>query len=97
MGETVRVRGVPSYRKRLEPVYPALARKRRQEGVVLLRVRLDAAGHVESAVVAQSSGFTLLDDAARAAVQDSEFEAARLDNRPVPSEVEVPVRFELRP
>lgn len=97
VGETVRVRGIPSYRKRFEPVYPALARKRRQEGVVLLRVQLDAAGYVESAVIAQSSGFTLLDDAARAAVRNWEFEAARLNNRPVSSEVEVPVRFELRP
>lgn len=93
--EVVRVRGVAAYRKRHEPVYPLAARRRRQEGTVLLLVQLDAGGRVEDTTVRQSSGFTLLDDAARQAVRDWEFEAARLDAKPVPSEVEVPVRFEL--
>lgn len=96
-GETIRIHGVPAYRKRLEPIYPATARKRRQEGAVLLRVQLDAAGRVENAVIAKSSGFPLLDEAARTAVRDWEFEAAKVNSRPVPSEVEVPVRFQLNP
>jgi protein TonB len=86
----------PRYKNNPEPPYPVLARRRRQEGVVLLLVRVDAAGMPESVAVQTSSGFASLDDAAVAAVKSWEFEPGQQDGRPVPSQVEVPIRFQLR-
>jgi protein TonB len=91
------VRARPRYKRNPEPPYPALARRRRQEGVVLLSVRVDAAGRPESVEVQVSSGFASLDDAAVAAVTRWEFEPGRLDGEPVASQVEVPIHFQLGP
>jgi protein TonB len=85
----------PRYKRNPEPTYPALARRRRQEGVVLLAVLVDAAGRPESVEVQSSSGFASLDDAAVAAVKDWEFEPGRRDGEPVASRVEVPIQFQL--
>ena len=46
------------------PVYPAVARRREQQGTVTVRVLVGADGAVERAEVAESSGFDSLDDAA---------------------------------
>jgi protein TonB len=85
----------PRYKRNPEPAYPALARRRRQEGVVLLAVLVDAAGRPESVEVQTSSGFDSLDAAAVAAVKDWEFEPGRRDGEPVASRVEVPIQFQL--
>jgi protein TonB len=85
----------PRYKVNPEPPYPVVARRRQQEGVVLLSVRVDAAGRPEAVTVQSSSGFSALDAAAVAAVKNREFEPGRLGGEPVPSQVEVPIRFEL--
>jgi periplasmic protein TonB len=85
----------PRYKRNPEPTYPALARRRRQEGVVLLAVLVDAAGRPETIEVQASSGFASLDEAAVAAVRDWEFEPGRQDGEPVASRVEVPIQFQL--
>jgi TonB family protein len=85
----------PRYKRNPEPPYPALARRRRQEGVVLLAVQVDAEGRPETVAVQVSSGFAVLDEAAIAAVEDWEFEPGRLDGTPVRSRVEVPIHFRL--
>jgi protein TonB len=85
----------PRYRSNPEPEYPALARRRRQEGLVLLSVRVDAKGRAETVAVRISSGFALLDEAALEAVRRWEFEPGRFRGDPVPSQVEVPIRFQL--
>jgi protein TonB len=85
----------PRYKTNPEPPYPVLARRRRQEGVVLLAVRVDAAGRPETVEIQTSSGFAALDEAAVAAVKTWEFEPGRLGGAPVPSQVEVPIRFQL--
>jgi protein TonB len=93
------VRGVvsarPRYKTNPEPIYPAVARRRRQQGTVLLSVRVDAAGRPGGIEVRLSSGFPVLDEAAVAAVRDWDFEPGRADGEPVASQVEVPIRFEL--
>ena len=85
----------PLYRKNPEPAYPLAARRRRQEGVVLLVVRVTADGRAAAVTLKQTSAFKLLDDAAAGAVMGWEFEPARTDGRAVESEIEVPVRFRL--
>ncbi len=86
----------PVYRKNPEPAYPAAARRRRQEGVTLLAVSVSASGRARRVVVKESSGYQMLDDAAVKAVVDWEFEPARAGTAAVESEIEVPVRFQLK-
>ena len=72
------------------------ARRRRQQGTVLLSVRVGASGEPESVALARSSGSVALDEAALAAVRSWQFEPALQEGRPVASEVEIPIQFELR-
>ena len=85
----------PSYLRTTQPRYPTAALRRRQEGSVLLRVTVAADGHPSRLSIQHSSGYPVLDQAAVQAVSEWVFEPARLDAKPVQSEIEVPVRFRL--
>ena len=85
----------PDYLRNPAPVYPSAARRRHEEGLVILTVNVSPDGHAAGVSVKKSSGFKLLDDAAVAAVQDWEFQPARLGPVSLESDVEVPIRFEL--
>jgi protein TonB len=89
------VRSKPNYLKNLEPQYPLLARRRGQEGLVVVTVKVTVEGRVANVALKESSGFPLLDDAALEAVREGEFEPARIGSRAVETEIEVPVRFKL--
>jgi len=91
------IRAKPDYLKNPEPPYPALARRRHQEGLVLLSVKVSAQGRAARVELKQSSGFSALDEAAIQAVRGWEFEPARVGATPVDCEIEVPVRFRLQP
>ncbi len=93
-GPTVSAR--PSYRSNPKPVYPSAARRSRQEGTVLVRVSVSAAGRAASVALARSSGHRSLDQAALAAVRRWTFEPARQAGIAITSTVTVPVRFDLR-
>ena len=86
----------PRYASNPAPEYPASARRRREEGTVLLHVQVSAAGRAERVELARSCGHPALDEAALRAVRDWAFEPARIGPRAVACEIEVPVRFELR-
>lgn len=78
------------------PAYPALARRREQQGTVTVRVLVGADGAVERAELADSSGFEALDDAALETVRAHwRFIPARHDGVAVESWVLVPIRFAL--
>lgn len=86
----------PDYGVNPKPPYPMLARRRGDQGVVLLHVHVRADGSVVAAEIRQSSGSSLLDDAALQTVRESwRFIPARLNSAPVESWVEVPIRFVL--
>lgn len=89
------VRAAPNYGKNPEPTYPVAARRRREQGLVLLTVKVNAQGRAASVELKRPSGFPVLDDAALRSVRDWEFEPARLGAISVESEIEVPVRFKL--
>ncbi len=85
-----------AYLNNPRPAYPPIARKLGLEGLVLLRVEVSAKGTPEKIVIAQTSGATLLDDAAMRAVQGWTFVPARRGDTPIAHPVEVPIRFQLK-
>jgi protein TonB len=85
----------PRYRTNPKPDYPIASQRRREEGVVILNVAVDAGGIPTSMSIKQSSGHPLLDRAALDAVRRWTFEPARSGGVPMFSQVPVPVRFSL--
>jgi len=77
------------------PPYPRLARQLGQEGLVILSVEIDEKGLARNVKIAKSSGYKLLDEAAVKTVQGWIFIPATKKGRPVPSNVEMPIRFKL--
>jgi protein TonB len=79
-----------------KPAYPALSRRLREEGVVVLKVHVRSDGTVATAMVDKRSGSTRLDEAALTAVKQWHFVPARRGSEPVDSWVLVPIEFELQ-
>ena len=92
----VGARSHANYRNNPKTVYPLSAQRRKQEGVVVLKVKVTALGRVESISVKQTSGVDVLDEAAIKAVRGWDFEPARIGSKAVDSEVDVPFNFTLR-
>lgn len=78
-----------------QPSYPSQARRRNQQGVVLLEVRLDERGQQRSVNVLRSSGVDSLDRAALEAVAKWRFQPETAGGRAVPSRVQIPIQFAL--
>jgi len=79
-----------------KPPYPELARRRGQEGKVIVLAHIDAEGKITDVDVAQSSGHFLLDEGAKNAIRRWRFTPSRKDGVPIPSSVLVPVDFRLK-
>ncbi len=77
------------------PVYPELARQRRQQGTVVVEVQLDGNGVQRVRRVLQSSGIESLDQAALDAVAHWDFLPYRENGRARQSRVRLPIRFSL--
>ena len=77
------------------PDYPERARRNEFEGRVLLRVKVSAKGTSETIAVKTSSGYDLLDEAARAAVKAWRFTPAKRGGIAVASTIDVPIVFRL--
>ena len=78
------------------PVYPEESRVAREQGVVMLRVAVSATGRPLKIGIRKSSGYFHLDQAARKAVRDWRFQPASRAGVPIRSDIDVPVRFELK-
>ncbi len=83
----------PNYLHRPNPVYPALSKRLREEGTVLLRVNLDTQGSVLDISIEKSSGFQRLDQAAHEAVKQWRFIPAKRGQEAMPSTALVPIEF----
>ncbi len=79
----------------LPPKYPERARRAGQEGRVVLRMKVLRDGKVGQVTMVESSGFTLLDEAASRAASGYLFEPARLAGVAVPHTVVIPFEFSL--
>ena len=77
------------------PAYPPAARRNGEEGRVLLRVLVSAAGQAEAVDIQHGSGFPRLDEAARETVANWRFTPARRGAQAIASTVIVPVTFRL--
>lgn len=77
------------------PEYPALARRKGEQGRVLLKVLVSETGLAEKVQVDTSSGYGNLDQAAVEAVKKWSFIPAKRSNQPVSAYVLVPVKFSL--
>ncbi|KAB0491243.1 energy transducer TonB [Pseudomonas vancouverensis] len=77
------------------PRYPNTARRRNQQGVVRVEVRLDERGQQQKLTLIRSSGIESLDQAALEAVTSWRFRPEIVDGRAVPSRVEIPIEFAL--
>ena len=77
------------------PEYPAMSRRRGEQGRLTLRVVVNINGDAENVQLDKSSGFELLDKAAITAVKGWKFVPAKNNNQPVSGTVIVPVRFSL--
>lgn len=85
----------PNYMRNPAPVYPREARQNGWEGVVLLEVLVNKSGETGDVIIKQSSGYNSLDRAALQAVKSWRFRPARLENRPIESSVQIPIRFKM--
>ena len=81
------------YRRQTPPVYPRRAYELGQQGTVLLFAQVLPNGRPGELKVAQSSGHSLLDMSALAAVRAWEFEPFTINGSEVATWVRVPVRF----
>ena len=86
----------PSFREPpRQPNYPSQARRRNQQGVVLVEVRLDERGQQRSLNVLRSSGVDSLDRAALEAVAKWRFRPETTGGQAVPSRVQIPIQLAL--
>lgn len=79
-----------------KPVYPFGARRRGEQGRVLLRVTVLPTGAASTVSVAESSGSERLDNSALETVRQWRFRPAHRAGTPIAAEVTVPIRFQLR-
>jgi TonB family protein len=80
--------------KKTIPVYPALAKKARIQGVVLLEATITESGRLEEVTVV--SGHRMLIDAALDAIRQWRYEPARSNGTPMRSPVNIRVNFVLQ-
>ena len=78
------------------PRYPIESRRKHEQGTVVLSLTLGVDGAVENLVIAQSSGSSRLDAAARDAVRTWRWKPTIRDGRPVRVKGVVEIPFVLR-
>ncbi len=89
------VTAYPLYRENMPPVYPAIARVRGYEGIVLVAAEILPNGRVGNMKIRKSSGYAILDHSALEGVKPWKFEPAKKSGKPFAIWVEVPIKFVL--
>ncbi len=93
--EAVVTKAVPRYLENPKPTYPRVARRRGQQGTVILKVEVLVDGSAGRVKLEKSSGFAALDDAAKETVNNWRFFPGKIGNIPTVMWVSIPIRFEL--
>ncbi len=89
------VKASPLYANNPKPEYPALARRRNQQGTVMVSVSVSEKGDPDRVSLHKSSGYPLLDKSALKAVALWHFLPGKTAGHPVSTEVLIPVHFKL--
>ena len=77
------------------PPYPQFARAQGWEGTVVLRIKVNQAGVVDSVRTQKGSGFPILDKSAAQSVKTWMFEPEKDGEFSIPVTVDLPIRFNL--
>jgi protein TonB len=85
----------PNYAGACPIKYPERARRRNQQGTVVIRTVIDTEGHAASVDVIRSSGHGALDEAAADGIARCAFAPQRVNGRPVRAIGEIPIPFKL--
>jgi protein TonB len=85
----------PNYAGACPISYPERARRRNQEGTVVVHALIGPDGRPIEVTVAQSSGHRLLDEAAQDAIANCAFVPQKIGGRAVRAIVEIPIPFKL--
>jgi TonB family protein len=78
----------------VSPVFPPAAQAAGQRGIVIIELIIDEAGKVSTADVLRS--VVPFDEAALSAARQWEYEVTKVDGRPVPVRLTVPITFALK-
>jgi protein TonB len=78
-----------------QPVYPSMARRMGESGVVMLRVLIGEKGQAEQVTIQKSSGSEKLDEAGRQAVLRALYKPYIEDGKAIPVYALVPINFQL--
>ncbi|WP_068324126.1 energy transducer TonB [Polynucleobacter yangtzensis] len=76
-----------------KPPYPAISRKLREQGLVVLKACISASGTLDGLEVRQGSGYSRLDQVALQTVKQWKFIPAKKGNAPISMCYELPVKF----
>ncbi len=76
-----------------KPPYPAISKKLREQGLVLLKACIGTNGSLDSLDLKQGSGFSRLDQVALQTVKQWKFIPAKKGGTPIPMCYELPVKF----
>jgi protein TonB len=90
------VEAVPLYNTNPPPQYPRVAVKRGYQGVAELMVLVNKNGFVDDVWLFESSGYSILDEAALQSVKDWSFTPGKQGDQAIDMWVRVPVRFQLQ-
>jgi protein TonB len=85
----------PKFAERVAPEYPFAAKKREQEGTVVLRLSIDKLGILQNVEVMEATDPIFI-EAAVASVKKSFFVSAKSNNRSVDSQAILPIHFKLK-
>jgi len=85
----------PKFAERIPPDYPFAAKKRGQEGTVVLRLSIDELGILQDVAVVEATDPVFI-DAAVASVKKSFFVSAKSNHRSVASQAILPIHFKLK-
>ncbi|OHC09989.1 MAG: hypothetical protein A2X74_09450 [Polynucleobacter sp. GWA2_45_21] len=78
-----------------KPPYPAISRKLREQGLVLLKACISTGGTLDSLEIRQGSGYPRLDQVALQTVKQWKFIPAKKGSTPIPMCYELPIKFTL--
>src|SRR3546814_1039948 len=94
--EPIMVASVEYMGRRPMPVYPMTSKRLREEGRVVVLVEINTQGLVERATVAQSSGYSRLDESALTAARKARFKPLTRNGVAYPAKAKLPFDFVMR-